>query len=130
MLRVHAILLAFVAALIAVSMLVSARFASAFSAASPLVVRATMFPTDEVVPGKIVFSPKSVKRGTVVFKITNRAGKRYQCTLNVISKYVLPNHVVLMTVVFKRPGLYGASCADPTIPYGEGPGLAGQIRVT
>jgi hypothetical protein len=79
-------------------------------------------------PGALTFSRKTVKRGTVIFRIRNRAGAAYRCQLNLVSKNIPVNHTVQMTVVFKRPGLYNASCNDPISP--ESVGIAGQIRVT
>jgi uncharacterized cupredoxin-like copper-binding protein len=121
-----------VAAFAAVSMLVLTQLASASAISAPVVVRATMWPSPSGEhiprPGAFTFSPKTVKRGTVVFVVRNRAGAAYNCQLNSVSKFVRPNHIVRMTVVFKKRGLYSASCNDPTEP--EGVGIAGQIRVT
>jgi hypothetical protein len=79
-------------------------------------------------PGALTFSPNVVKRGTVVFKIRNRAGATYKCEVNLVSKLVRTNQVVQMTVVFKRPGVYNAGCSDPLNQ--EGTGIAGVLRVT
>jgi hypothetical protein len=118
-----------IVALAAASALVLAASAAASSAATPQIVLATMYPPGNIpsLPGKIAFLPKTVKRGTVLFKFRNRAGTAYQCELNLVSKYVAAKQVVKITVAFKRRGLYSANCADPLNP--EGAGLAGQIKV-
>ncbi len=120
-----------VAAAAAVSMLSSGQAASASSATTPAVVRSTMWapPTSGFKrPGVLTFSPNVVKRGTIVLKIRNRAGATYNCEVNLVSKLVRANQVVEMTVVFKRRGIYNASCGNPLDP--EGPGIAGLLRVT
>ena len=114
-----------------VSMLTSVQLASASSVAGPVVVRATMWhPTTSGFkrPGALTFSPKMVKLGTVLVRIKNRAGVAYNCEVNLVSKFIRANQIVQMTIVFKRRGVYNASCSDPNDP--EGPGIAGLLKVT
>jgi hypothetical protein len=62
----------------------------------------------------ITVSPKSVEHGTVVFKVRNRDKLSHNFAVNgVVSKPIKPNHVVILAVHFKKPGLYFLTLADP-----------------
>jgi hypothetical protein len=80
------------------------------SASAPTVARAVIWPNFS-----ITVSPKSVKRGTVVFKIKNRddVGSHKFVINGVVSRDIKPHTIVALTVNFKKPGVYFFTLADP-----------------
>jgi hypothetical protein len=106
-----------------------AMFASAqvASATPPPVVRAVIWPNLA-----ITLAPKSVKHGTVVFKIKNRDVKAHEFSINnVESAMIKPHTVVAMTVTFKKPNIYSFTLPDflagPKTGYQA---VGGQLKVT
>ena len=94
---------------------VSSAYSSGARLAVPTVVKVTIFghPYPSV-PGKIVFSPKTVSRGPVVLKITNTdEGWHYFEIAGVRSRFIGPNGGrAIVRLTFKKRGLYFASCPD------------------
>jgi hypothetical protein len=74
-----------------------------------------------------VLSPKTIKRGTVTFKITNRSGDFAVFEIvSVDSRKMGPDGgKAIIKVTFKRPGLYSA-----TIPTYYAGTTGGLLRVT
>ena len=107
-----------------VAFFVSAQVASA---ASPAVVRAVIWPNLA-----ITVSPKSVKHGTIVFKIKNRDIRPHEFAINnVRSAKIKPQTTVEMTVTFKKPSTYSYTLPD----YAASPktgylAVGGQLKVT
>jgi hypothetical protein len=77
--------------------------------------------------GKIVYLPKTVKVGKVIFEITNRSNDFHTFEINgVVSRLMGPNRgQAVITVTFKKRGLYAG-----TVPDSEEAGIGGQLRVT
>ncbi len=89
-------------------MLVSTQAATPSPAAAPLVVKATISPNLI-----ITFSPKTFPHGKVAIKVMNRASQAHQFAINgVMSAGIKPNAAVVVTVTFKRRGIYTATLAD------------------
>ena len=74
-------------------------------------------------PGVIVLSPKSVKRGTVTFTVTNRSDDFAVFEIaGIASRKMGPNGGrAIVKVVFKKPGVYSATV--PTYYSGTTGGL-------
>lgn len=100
-------------------------------AGSPSVARAVIWPNFSV-----TVSPKSVKRGTVVFKIKNRDGTRsHKFSIDgAVSRSVKPDTTITMRVAFKRPGLYfftlGDSNPGSQMQPGSSQAEGGALRVS
>ena len=100
-------------------------------ATTPLVIKATVWPNLV-----ITFSPKAFKHGTVAIKVNNRTSQVHQFRINgVTSKSIKPHATRLVTVTFKRRGIYSASLADCNYPsqcVGGDPatGAVGTVKVT
>ena len=93
-------------------MLASTQVATPSPATTPLVVRATIWPTLV-----ITFSPKTFKHGTVAIKVKNRSPRIHQLRINgVTSAGIKPNAAVVVTVTFKRRGIYTATLPDCGYP--------------
>ena len=113
---------------VAVAVLASAQVGSA---ASPSVARAVIWPNFSV-----TVSPKSVKLGTVVFKIKNRDGSvSHKFSIDgATSPSVKPHTTIAMTVVFKKRGLYFYALGDSNpgvqMQPGASPTTGGALRVT
>ena len=75
----------------------------------------------------ITFAPKSVKHGSIVFKIKNRDNHPHRFAINgVTSPPIKPHASAEMTVKFKKPSSYAF-----TVPDAPGwTGVGGQLRVT
>ena len=79
-----------------------------YSAGTPVVVKATILPDL-----KITFTPKSVRHGTVIFKVKNTSFGAHQFSINgVTTKPIPPRMVVSAKVTFKLPAIYSATLAD------------------
>ncbi len=95
---------------------------------APTVVKVTIFgqplPT---VAGKILFNPKTVKQGTVVFKITNTDNEWHKFEIdNLSSRLMGPNGGKgVLRVTFKKRGLYFAATPEKTDF-----GISGVLTVT
>jgi hypothetical protein len=79
-------------------------------------------------PGAIHFSPSTIKRGTVLLKISNKdlggGGSDHYFAINGRSSPdINAGATALLKVVFKRPGIYTASCIDDA-------GIGGALKVT
>lgn len=101
-------------AMVALGLIPSAP-ASRSSPTTPTIVKVTIFGHPyPAVPGKIVFSPKTVSRGRVIFKITNTDEEWHFFEIaGVRSRFIGPHGgraIVRMTL--KKKGLYFASCPD------------------
>src|SRR5262249_60607459 len=93
-------------------MLLSTQTATPSPAAAPVVVKATIWPNLV-----ITFSPKAFKRGTVAIKVMNRAPRLHQFAINgVTSASTKPNAAVVVTVTFKRRGIYTTTLPDCGYP--------------
>ena len=95
--------------------LVSSTYASGARPAAPTVVKVTIFGHPyPAVPGKIVFSPKTVSRGPVVFKITNTDEDWHFFEIaGVRSRFIGPHGGrAIMRLTLKKRGIYFASCPD------------------
>jgi hypothetical protein len=95
--------------------LVSSASASGANAAAPAVVKVTIFGHPfPAVPGKIVFSPKTVSRGRVVLKITNTDDEWHFFEIaGVRSRFIGPHGGrAIVRLNIKKKGLYFASCPD------------------
>jgi hypothetical protein len=95
--------------------LVSSADASKASSDVPAVVKVTIFGHPyPAVPGKLVFSPKTVSAGPVVFKITNTDEDWHFFEIDgVRSRFIGPNGGrAILRLTFKKKGLYFASCPD------------------
>jgi hypothetical protein len=90
------------------------------------VVKTALIPSPILaLPGSIRFSPTKVRRGTVTFSITNTDNDVHVFSINgVQSRWIRPMHTAKLTVTFKRPGRYIASCPDSDSPF------AGLLTVT
>ena len=112
-------------------MLASTQVATPSPAAAPPIVKATVWP-DLV----ITFSPKAFKRGTVAIRVNNRTPQSHKFTINgVTSKSINAHTAGLVTVTFKRRGVYSATLADcnyPSTCIGGDPatGAVGNVKVT
>lgn len=94
--------------------LVSSAYASRPSSV-PTVVKVTIFGHPyPAVPGKILFSPKTVSRGPVVFKITNTDQDWHFFEIaGVRSRFIGPHGGrAILRLTFKKQSLYFASCPD------------------
>jgi hypothetical protein len=94
------------------------------------VVKATItgHPLDSpLTVGVIHFSPSTIRRGTVLMKVTNKdlgAGNDHYFEINGrTSADINPGATATLKVTFTRPGNYGATCPDEQ-------GLAGTLKVT
>lgn len=90
-------------------------YASRSSSASPVIVKVTIFGHPyPAVPGKIVFSPKTVSRGPVIFKITNTDEDWHFFEIaGVRSRFIGPHGGrAIIRLTLKKRGLYFASCPD------------------
>lgn len=102
--------------------------ATAAKAPTPVVVKVTIIghpiPT---IPGKLIFSPVSAKRGRVVFKITNRDDEFHSFEINgVVSRAMGPHRgQAVMRVNFKKRGVYNA-----TVPDDNQSGIGGVFKIT
>ena len=114
----------------AVVALAATQFAAPATTAG-VVVRTTIWPNLD-----ITFSPKTFKRGTIVFKVKNRAAQPHKFSINgVVSASISPRSVASVTVTFKRKATYTATLADcgyPTQCIGGNPdyGPSGSVKVT
>jgi len=84
--------------------------------------------TEPLIPGKILFNPRKVKSGKVIFKITNKDDDEFHIfAINAAqSRRMGPDGGrAILRVAFKKPGLYNANCPDDTLS-----GIGGQLRVT
>jgi hypothetical protein len=105
--------------------------ASAGEPAVTQVVHVTIFgntpATCTSCPGRIVLSRKTVRRGTVTFKITNRSDDFAVFEIkSVDSRKMGPNGgQAIVKVTFKKPGLYSA-----TVPSYYSGTTGGLLRVT
>jgi len=112
-------------------MFASTQVAMPSPAAAPLIVKATIWANLV-----ITFSPKAFKRGTVAIKVNNRTSQQHQFRINgVTSKNIKPHTAGLVTVTFKRRGVYSATLADcnyPSTCVGADPatGPVGNVKVT
>jgi hypothetical protein len=112
-------------------MLASTQAAMPSPAAAPLIVKATIWPNLV-----ITFSPKAFRHGTVAIKVRNRTSQPHEFRINgVTSKNIKPDTAGLVTVTFKRRGIYSATLADcnyPSTCVGADPatGPVGNVRVT
>ena len=106
--------------------MVSAQVATPSSAGAGLVVRATIWPNLD-----LTFSPKAFKHGTVAIKVRNRASQAHQFAINGVTSYIKPHAAVVLTVTFKRRGVYTATLADcgypPCIVNGAEAGDVGSV---
>jgi hypothetical protein len=97
--------------------------------AAPLpIVKATVIGHPQPgVPGAITFTPKAVKQGVVIFKITNTDNDWHLFEIGgVTSRLMGPNRgKAIITVTFKKAGLYFASCPDD-----KDVNFAGVLKVT
>ena len=115
---------------VAVAVVVLASAQQVF-AASPSVARAVIWANFSV-----TVSPKSVKLGTVVFKIKNRDGTRsHKFSINgAVSPSIKPHSTIAMSVVFKKPGLYfftlGDSNPGSQMQTGSSQAMGGALRVS
>jgi len=77
-------------------------------------------------PGRILFSPTTVKQGPVVLKITNTDGEWHNFEIdNVFTRLMGPNGgMATLRMTFKRPGVYYATCPDDEF------GISGTFKVT
>jgi hypothetical protein len=114
----------------AIAALASVASLASPSAGVPVVkVTITGHQLDEpLAPGAIHFSPSTIKRGTVLLKITNRdlggGGSDHYLAINGRSSAdINAGATALLKVVFKRPGVYTASCIDDA-------GIGGALKVT
>ena len=92
-----------------------AAYASAASSATPTTVSVTIFGHPyPAVPGKIVFAPKTVKRGPMILKITNTDQEWHLFQIDgVRSRLIGPNGGrAIIRFTFHKAGLYFASCPD------------------
>jgi hypothetical protein len=106
----------------------SSASASGTRSPAPTIVKVTVFGHPyPAVPGKIVFSPKTVKRGPVVIKITNTDDEWHLFEVaGVRSRLIGPNGGrAIIRLTFKKPGLYFASCPDD-----KDVNFAGALAVT
>jgi hypothetical protein len=97
------------------------------ASAAPPVVRAVIWPNLT-----ITVAPKSVKHGTVIFKIKNRDTKPHEFSINnVQSEKIRPQTTVAMAVTFKKPNTYSFTLPDfvagPKTGYQA---VGGQLKVT
>ena len=78
-------------------------------------------------PGKVTLAPKTFKHGTVRFTIRNLDIVRHQFEIDgVTSRWMQPkNGVAIITVTFKKPGLYSFTCPDA-----EAAAIGGQVGVS
>jgi hypothetical protein len=111
-------------------MLASTQVATPSPAAAPLVVKATISPSLI-----ITFSPKTFRHGKVAIKVMNQASAAHQFAVNGVSAYIKPQHAVVVTVTFKRRGVYTATLADcgypPCMVNGDEAGSVGTfVKVT
>ena len=112
-------------------MLASTQVATPSPAAAPLVVKATIWPNLI-----ITFAPKAFPHGRVTIKVNNRASQAHEFAINgVTSRSIRPHTAGLVTVTFKRRGVYSATLADcnyPSTCIGGDPatGAVGTVKVT
>jgi hypothetical protein len=112
-------------------MLASTQVAMPSPAAAPLIVKATVWPNLV-----ITFSPKAFPRGTVAIKVKNRTPQSHKFTIDGVTSKSIPSHATgLVTVTFKRRGVYSATLADcnyPSTCIGGDPatGAVGNVKVT
>ena len=72
---------------------------------------------------RFTISPKAVKHGTVVFKITNAGKQAHGFEIDGVSSKVLrPKVTASITVKFKHPGKYVYQCVTTAPPPDFGPG--------
>jgi Cupredoxin-like domain len=81
----------------------------------------------------VSISPKSVKHGTVVFKIGNHDSKPHEFSIDGrTSPEIAPHTVVKMNVTFDRAGVYSFSLPDATKAIETQPGAkapGGTLKV-
>ena len=83
-------------------------------------------PTNFKVPGVISFTPKTAKRGTVTFRITNTDTQDHYFSINNALSADIPAHAMrIFKVTFTRPGVYTGSCPDADIS-----GIGGLLKIT
>jgi hypothetical protein len=86
--------------------------ATASAATKPTVVRATIWPNLI-----ITFSPSKIKRGTIVFKIKNRASTAHEFSINgSTTEKIKPHGSSQLKVTFKRRAVYSATLPDCGYP--------------
>jgi plastocyanin len=74
----------------------------------------------------IYFAPAKIRRGRITLRITNADNDEHIFAINgVASSWIKPKQTTKLTVTFKRPGVYTASCPDD-----NGAGIAGLLKVT
>jgi hypothetical protein len=83
-------------------------------------------PSNLLTPGVIVFTPKAIKRGTVIFKITNKDGEDHFFSINGALSASINGQggKGVLKVTFKRQGVYTGS-----VPDDETSGFAGLLTV-
>jgi hypothetical protein len=113
-----------------VSVFVSTHSATPSPTSAPAIVRVTISP-DLL----ITFSPKTFKRGTIVFKITNRNNRAHSFMINgVTTKVINPNATLSARVTFKQPSIYTAALPDcgylSRCPERPDTGAIGSVKVT
>jgi plastocyanin len=70
-----------------------------------------------------VLSPRSAKRGTVVFSLLNKGKYAHGFSINGrATKVVKPHATAKLKVVFKKPGKYVYQCVATAPPADFGPG--------
>ena len=104
--------------------------ATSSAATEPVVVKATIWPNLI-----ITFSPSKFKRGTVVFKIKNRATTAHEFSINgATTTKIKPHGTISLTVTFKRKALYSATLPDCGYPQPCGASTqtapTGNVKVT
>ena len=117
---------------VSVVVLASTLAATSSAATEPAVVKATIWPNLI-----ITFSPSKVKRGTVVFKIKNRATAAHEFSINgATTAKIKPHGSSSLTVTFKRRATYSATLPDCGYPQPCGAGSStetaptGNVKVT
>jgi len=114
---------------VAPAMFVSVQGAT--SASGRPVVRVTILPNLN-----LTFAPSTVKRGTVVFQVTNHSGAAHEFSIDgVTSSTIGPHKTASVKVTFKRAARYTATLADCgylSMCAGDNPDLGptGLLKVT
>jgi plastocyanin len=117
------------APVLAAALLVPLQAAAAAASVGQRVVKATVtgHPAGQLqITGNISFAPAKIRRGTVTFRISNTDNDEHIFSINgVDSHWIKPRQTIRLTVTFKKPAVYAASCPDD-----DGAGIVGLLRVT
>ena len=98
---------------------------------APKVVNVTILPNLN-----LTFSPATFKRGTVLFRVTNRAPAAHKFSVNgVTTHFIRPHRTTSITLAFKRAATYTATlpdCGYLSLCAGGNPDLGpiGSFKVT